>query len=1028
MPPPSVLFAQKASAVSKCAGMDPREMDLEKFRSLAPLIFVRAYNAIYKERLLSVNPYTGEEDPKVGAQAVIEKLYEKTQVSALQTITGADVVEGGHKAIGVLVGVLFAEGQRMWLAKQEEKKRVVIDDDQKSVPVYSAGAAILDEEEEEKVSVPAASMPKKVVRKGKKKQKRKVPATATAPALGEPKQVPEYNDDQFEEEEPESDERLKIVTQNYEESFSGIDENNPSPKDVKVLMDRIAELEHQLKSKSTNPSVNVSMGKIRRVRTKDRAPMSPSDRPGTAPAPGVSQDPPIALASAAPQPWLPRAVRPSSAPSIRRKVLAPHVQNSAIGGEGESAFPSKPSTPPMPAIPRFPASWYTYDMSSGRRVLMSEAEREAVEARKKKEALGNIKSAADMISEGGGAENSHPKPPRALSPREEVVVPVAPKWPGPSTESSVEAWKKKQQAAREPKGKLGKLLTEQSETVQAAIAAFKEPKHFPAYKLLENEDLVISIEHCHSCSLHNVTLRHKTGEYVKRADSFLRAMAHITHENNVAARVGVARFNTHLIASKRLSDADNRIGAFEIQVAYRNSQGELKVALLHSKLSTTQWPSRRGIELKLKTFLTSQRVPTFYKRPDAPDSYSETRYGGLGMYPVGMGSFSETPVGDPLWCYAMASAAAATAPPQSPTTTIKSHKSQAAAAAAEEEEEHGLGDGLHSMQWVFDSRGVTVPPLFDVGTTVFVTQAPKGNANSPAERHPLLGVVKSVPVDPSGNIRVKLKYHQNEATVKETQLLSLSDHVPDDDLAGNLEVPVSLCVLLLLAGLQQTGKSLPALPDVSGNKSPIVFRVNDSGDYKDPNSGVVHLCRSSLFHQLRSLAAAVEAKYGSSDDDHLLSHPAVGELADVQLAYGENTLNWVASRFGQVVDTMALQRCAVEWAKNLQQAASEAKAQAEHVGVVETEAKVQKVQTPRVQAEEEAVAASTMAAAVVVQEPQIVVEALGPVLDTTTMAPSPSANVSGGGGDDDEHGDGDGDGEEYAAGEHEFEDEEDEEG
>ena len=48
---PDVLFAQKASAVSKCAGMDPRSMDLERFRSLAPVIFCKAYSTIYKEQL-----------------------------------------------------------------------------------------------------------------------------------------------------------------------------------------------------------------------------------------------------------------------------------------------------------------------------------------------------------------------------------------------------------------------------------------------------------------------------------------------------------------------------------------------------------------------------------------------------------------------------------------------------------------------------------------------------------------------------------------------------------------------------------------------------------------------------------------------------------------------------------------------------------------------------------------------------------------------------------------------------------------
>lgn len=60
--PPDVIFAQKASAVVRAAGIDPRLLDLERFRAMAPVIFVRAYQAIYKVRFEFVPLHDDKED------------------------------------------------------------------------------------------------------------------------------------------------------------------------------------------------------------------------------------------------------------------------------------------------------------------------------------------------------------------------------------------------------------------------------------------------------------------------------------------------------------------------------------------------------------------------------------------------------------------------------------------------------------------------------------------------------------------------------------------------------------------------------------------------------------------------------------------------------------------------------------------------------------------------------------------------------------------------------------------------------
>ena len=111
-------------------GMNPKSLDLEKFRELSPVIFTKAYEAIYNE-VISTNSCT-RDDFISDTQAVIDNLYVKTKNSALKTVTGADLCDGVHRAIGILVAVLFAEGQRLWLEKNNGNKGPAENNDAKS--------------------------------------------------------------------------------------------------------------------------------------------------------------------------------------------------------------------------------------------------------------------------------------------------------------------------------------------------------------------------------------------------------------------------------------------------------------------------------------------------------------------------------------------------------------------------------------------------------------------------------------------------------------------------------------------------------------------------------------------------------------------------------------------------------------------------------------------------------------------------------------------------------------------------------
>jgi hypothetical protein len=115
--PADILFAQKASACVKAAGLDPRSLDLRRFRQMASVIFTRTYQAIYKEYDGIISDPQNEQEQAHNASRVINGLLKKTGNTALVDITGHDVVAGSHKAIGILVGVMYAEGNRLWFEK-----------------------------------------------------------------------------------------------------------------------------------------------------------------------------------------------------------------------------------------------------------------------------------------------------------------------------------------------------------------------------------------------------------------------------------------------------------------------------------------------------------------------------------------------------------------------------------------------------------------------------------------------------------------------------------------------------------------------------------------------------------------------------------------------------------------------------------------------------------------------------------------------------------------------------------------------
>ena len=783
--PPDVLFAQKASAVAKCSGIDPRDLDLEAFRSLAPVIFCRAYSTIYKESL----PVDIDYDPEAGVQFVIQGLSEKTGVNALTLITGQDVVHGSHRAIGVLVGVLFAEGQRMWMEKQEvpHSSSKINDKNNDNTPITAAAGLKSGKSGKKKTSIKSQShqenddnfecvnddslvhigvIDDNSLRVKTVKQKKKATNKRNTKSIKNISSKFMNSDGHRYDKENEEEIDDPIPGLGLE---SGLADDSGglgapgSPQHVKKLMDKIAKLEIALastqsikdKTKQRPQSGRHGVGRERKKNNLEDGNNTlignTSGVPSPTPGKGLG--------------GLPRRIRPdrpTSAPSthIKRKLNnkspigspSRHLYDPKMGvGAGkESAVvcyqlhasdyeetscdgigsnddsghlenncinPTKIKSPPRSPHRHGKNSRFTYDMRSGRRILMSVAEREA-EAIKKE--IWDTE-----ISEGGVLSGQDvPRPPRATSGGMSVKSkdkeldeefhekgPTLPQWPGQSTERATENWVRKAREERDVSDLEAKRRAQ-------AVAQYHLPRFFGAYSKLEPLDMVISIEHCFNCQCHNSHLRHNPADYIKNADSFLALIAKMAHASKLSVRLGVTRFNANITTKSKETDTNSRVGAFEIQIALRSPSGGMTMEVLHSKLSTRRWPSKAVLEKRFKSYCSKNMIPSYFVQEAEYDpgeeTYNDTAtvkdgLSGSYNYPMGRGSWAETSVGvlsDGAWSF-IPNSATPLETSDIPPAPVTGRGNKQKRVTQEVESGDLTNASLSSVLWVYDSRSIT---------------------------------------------------------------------------------------------------------------------------------------------------------------------------------------------------------------------------------------------------------------------------------------------------------------------------------
>jgi len=515
---------------------------------------------------------------------------------------------------------------------------------------------------------------------------------------------------------------------------------------------------------------------------------------------------------------------------------------------------------------------YTYDMKSGRRIPLSEAECQAEERRRKKEAVGHIKALTEMDEElmGSGSPTNN----NAQRNADFNSGPTRAEWPGKSTGRSVEEWLQKMKKIRaETEGDKGN----NSEQLPTA-------KFYGAYQKLQKTDLVISVEHCWNCEHHKVSLRHDPAQYVSMADSFLKNLAQVAHSSGIKARVGVCRFRADVTPKSKPSDIDSRIGSCEIQVAYRTVKGDTVTEMLHSKLVSQRWPSKSVAEKRLRSFLSKLDIPTYdslLPPSIAPVQNSENSNENSALgYPVGLCEWKDTPLFLDDWTFT---------PPK--------------------------GGASLNVQWVFDYRSAEEIelPKCPIGSMVYVTGIefkfqPKETSipsHSPAfmsvtrmERYPLLGVIKDYVTRPNGIfIKVKIKYVSDEIEVTESQCILSDEYEGQDCVFSSIsEVPAAIDILLHLA------KQLDILYwDVDEN----------AGDNEDISRNEIYLSRTSFFNQVRKLSWKVEALIAVPGRT-IFKHPLCEDCADIQLSYSDQVIQWIFEKYGRLANITAFEKAVMQ--------------------------------------------------------------------------------------------------------------------
>jgi hypothetical protein len=520
-----IVFAQKATAIVNAAGMDPRHLDLENFRSLAPLIFTRAYCAIYKENAFSLQPDSSKEDIILISQLVIDGLVSKTRNPALSMISGFDVFQRNHRAIGILVGILFDEGQRLWLEKRGKKNK----DGNNTSPTSPSSKGKDSDDSPRDIRKLLSKIDNLEDQLSQLNLKPDRPRSTSKTRRR--KSSHKKNED----------EEVSLRKDNEKQQISG--ENNPETSEDPVAT------EHAVES---NGNSHNNITRKRPASAKSSSELHQQHCSSENTANKISP-------------------RPSSAGGNATKIIRHlKMQKDYRYPTESSVLPMPPRSPDRPSSAsavRKPASSshanYTYDLISGRKIPVKETnnvynQQHILTNLDQLQFNQNKQVIQDSLYPNERKKENHHNTGGSSS------LPLKPEYPCKRIEQSVDEWLKRMRELNRLEADPhyhSDLLTANVPTSFASSSSSPVIVYHPAYEIMEEHDIILSIEHCHNCEHHNVSLRHNSKEYIEKAQSLMKTFSSYLFHENYCVRFGISIIPADLKGSS-YSCQSNLVGAF----------------------------------------------------------------------------------------------------------------------------------------------------------------------------------------------------------------------------------------------------------------------------------------------------------------------------------------------------------------------------------------------------------------------------------------------------------------------------------
>jgi hypothetical protein len=104
--------------------------------------------------------------------------------------------------------------------------------------------------------------------------------------------------------------------------------------------------------------------------------------------------------------------------------------------------------------------------------------------------------------------------------------------------------------------------------------------------------------------------RHNSKEYIEKAQSLMKTFSSYLFHENYCVRFGISIIPADLKGSSSSCQC-NRVGAFEIQIAYKSPLSKsVEIDILYSKLQTRRWPSKSVVEKRLEAFCNKHHIAT----------------------------------------------------------------------------------------------------------------------------------------------------------------------------------------------------------------------------------------------------------------------------------------------------------------------------------------------------------------------------------------------------------------------------------